>query len=676
MKKIAVRVLNFCAGIPMPVAMVILSILAYGLLSPFLGFYLDDWYIVLFQKYFGSTNFGLYFYQDRPLFGYVYNVFVPIFKDSILGWQIFAVIAHALAGASFWLLLNKLFPERKRLTVVASLLYIVYPGFKMHWFSVQYSQLFILLSIYYLSFVLMIDSIRARKFKVLYWIGALICLFIGIVPQETFLGIEFVRPLLIWVVLAPVFPEKRKRLKQTIFYWSGYLAVFLGFVIYRLANGNAYAYKTSLFTKLFTNPVETIAQLFTNVFWGTIDSIITAWTDLVNLLKRDLTTISNIAMVCLIIGCIVLAYLLLKNRPDDYEKETHRNRWILLGSLFVTVAAMAPFVVGGFTISLSFPNNRYLIAMAPGACLFLATLIDGLFHTDKQKLVLTCVLIGFAVGLQFITSRSFMLNWKAQQDFFWQLSWRAPSIKPNTVLLAEDLSFSEYYSGASLTAPLNIIYNPSNSTDSQKVPYEFIIQSQQAYIIDDFSAGQPVSDSFRAIEFQGNTSDMLIVEKTSDSCLHIINPNDSPLHFVNNKRYPFWQEVIPLANPDRIITNPDTPVIPQRKFFGTENRDQWCYYYEKADLARQQAQWQTTIQYYVEAEARGFNPKDEVEWLPLVEAYLKTNQIDLALETTKKVTNHEMAVTADYCRVWSDAKADENVLPFAEEILSWLNCRE
>jgi hypothetical protein len=197
-------------------------ILTYGLLIPWLGFYLDDWYIVLFQKYFGPENFSLFFINDRPLFAYVYDVFVPLFRDSKLGWQIFDLLAHVLAASCFWWVLIKIMPSRRKLATIAALFYAVYPGFQFSWFSVMYSQVFMLYAIYFLSYILMINAIKAKKRKALYWIGALLCLAIGIVPQETFIGLELIRPIVLWVVLTSLNPDVRQRIKKVLLNWAPY----------------------------------------------------------------------------------------------------------------------------------------------------------------------------------------------------------------------------------------------------------------------------------------------------------------------------------------------------------------------------------------------------------------------------------------------------------------------
>lgn len=140
--------------IPVPAWFLLIGILAYGVLIPKLGFYLDDWYIVLHQKYFGAGSFIEFFKGDRQFFAYVYNVFVPLFKDSRIAWQVFAVLTHVFSAVVFWYLLETLNPTQKRFNLIAGLFFLVYPGFKFHWFAVMYSQIYFLYAVYILSLLL------------------------------------------------------------------------------------------------------------------------------------------------------------------------------------------------------------------------------------------------------------------------------------------------------------------------------------------------------------------------------------------------------------------------------------------------------------------------------------------------------------------------------------------
>jgi len=530
------------------------------------------------------------------------------------------------------------------------------------------------MSVYFLSFVLMIASIQNIKWRIPLLIGGLVCQIVGVVPQETFFGIEFIRPILLWIVLYRENQNRRNCLKKTLLNWLPFLAVAIAFVIYRLGNSQAYSYQPGLLEKLSVDPIATIFTLVGEVFWAGVDALFRTWLNLIDLLKRDLLSSVSIVMLVLILLGGILAWVIIGSRKDT-NPSRKSNGTILLLSLLVTVTAMAPFLLGSFQITLQFPNNRYLIALAPGASLFLAALLDTLLYSDMQKKIAATILIGFAVGAQLLNARSFMLNWQAQQDFFWQLVWRVPDLKPNTILLTDDLPFSDYYSGPSLTAPLNLIYG--DESDGQQLPYLFLMTAQQGTVIEDFSPDVPIVSRFRSFEFRGNTSKMVLLKKYSEGCLHVVSPQTSAEEFQskNNPKYAFWEASIPLSNFDRIILDSASPVIPDQKYFGREDQNQWCYFYEKADLARQKKDWQGTIQNYQDAEMKGFKPLIDSEWLPLLEAFLNTKEYDKAMDLTHKVTNHDPVNVAGFCQLWGNGVDDENVLPFKEEIINWLNCR-
>lgn len=657
----------------MPLNLLALCVLAYGLMIPWQGFYLDDWYIVLYQKYFGAGNFSQFFAQDRPLFGYVYQVFVPLFRDSRLAWQLFALAAHALAASMFWLLLNRLFPTQKKLAAIAAMLFAVYPGFQFHWFSVMYSQVFMMLSVFFLSFILMIESLKPGKGRGWLTAAALVCQVVSIVPQETFIGLEVIRPVVLGMVIWQQETLRSKRARKTLLAWLPYLAVLIAFLVYRLGSADQFSYKVSLFSELSSAPLSTLIRLISEAFWASVDSVLTTWVTLVNLLKRDLLTTVSLAMLAVVVAAAVCAFLALRSRPED-EPSRQRNGWVIGFSLLTILGAMAPFIAGSFKVTLDFPNNRYLIALAPPACLLLAALVDGLFQTRSQKLVLFTLLIGLAVGSQFITARSYMLTWQAQQDFFWQLTWRAPALKANTLLVSDDLPFSRYYSGPSLTAPLNLTFAPES--DSHEIPYLLLLVSQQEDDLPELAAGTPMEYSFRSFEFKGNTSDMLVFKKPADGCLRIYSPEDSTREFLYSPRSQFWLSAIPLSNLDRIIAQPETPAVPAVEYFGSEDRAQWCFYFEKADLARQQQNWAETVSLYEEAFSAGFKPLMDAEWLPLLDAYLNLGEIEKAVEITRLVENKDQTNTAGFCGLWSAAQTDQSVLPFAQESMNWLRCKE
>ena len=656
--------------IPMPLALLIVCTLAYGLLIPWLGFFLDDWYIVYFQKLFGAENFNIFFQGDRPFFTYVYQVFTPIFRDSILGWQLFALFAHTLVSVCFWYLLTILMPGQKKLAAITALFFAVYPGFQFHWFSVQYSQAFMLFAIYLLSFILMVEAVRKEHGKIVLLLLSLVCLVVGIFPLENFIGLELVRPVILLVLISRAENTRAQRFKKAFLYWLPYLFVQLGFVIFRVSNSELYGYPVKILAEFQVSPLPTVSRLVGEVFRSTIDSTLTTWINLLLIFKRNMLSTSSVLMVVLILVGAVFSFLVLKDRKGEGE-ETSRHHWIMIVALLGTVTAMIPFVAGSFDVTLEFPNNRYLISLAPGASLFLAALIDRFLRSNKLKIITCSLLIGLAIGSQFMVARSFMLFWKQQQDFFWQLTWRVPAMKENTLLITYDLPFSKYFSGSSLTAPLNIIY--PGSTGTHQIPYKIILYTQQRSDIKTLSADQPIDLSFRSFDFHGSTSAMIVLEKSGEGCLHILSPSDPPDRFANDLGHAFWYSAIPLSDPDLILMDPARPAVPPQRYFGVENRDQWCYFYEIADLARQGQQWGQTVDIYREAQAAGFKPQLESEWLPLLEAYLRLDQLENALDVTRNIKDPDPINTLAFCSLWKESGFDPNIV---DEVMISLNCRD
>jgi hypothetical protein len=54
----------------------------------------------------------------------------------------------------------------------------------------------------------------------------------------------------------------------------------------------------------------------------------------------------------------------------------------------------------------------------------------------------------------------------------------------------------------------------------------------------------------------------------------------------------------------------------------------WCYYYEKADLARQRGDWEEVLSLGAQALEKGFAPQDKIEWLPFLQAYAVAGDTD------------------------------------------------
>jgi hypothetical protein len=383
---------------------------------------------------------------------------------------------------------------------------------------------------------------------------------------------------------------------------------------------------------------------------GAAQGMVAAWTSLIDLFGTNLVSTRTFLQGAFILISSCVVYLLVSKKQNEPGTPSFSGIAILIG-IYSAFVALLPFLAGGFEVKLGFPNNRYLIAVAPGAAVFLAGLIDYFLRTEHQKNITIALLVGFAVTMQFTTARTFQLNWEYQKDFFWQLYWRAPMIEKNTLLVTEDLPFSRYSSGTSLTAPLNLIYAPQNSSTS--IPYAIILLTQQSDIVNDFQPDTSIDYQLRSFEFEGNSSNILLFKAPSIGCLRILTAQDTVDEVGTTYRSKIWHEALEWADTNEIIPNPvELPDMPEQ-YFGREKTNQWCYFYEKADLAAQQQKWEEVINYYNQGFELGFEPLNQFEWLPLIRAQIETGSLDNVLETTGSIPEFNFEANDAFCMLWA-----------------------
>ena len=116
-----------------PLFFALITIIAYGLLLPFTGFYWDDWPFAWAAKFLGPAQFIPSFAGFRPFLGPIFFITTSLIPSNPILWQIFALIIRFAAALSAWFALNQIWPRYKFQTLIASLLFLVFPGFSQHW---------------------------------------------------------------------------------------------------------------------------------------------------------------------------------------------------------------------------------------------------------------------------------------------------------------------------------------------------------------------------------------------------------------------------------------------------------------------------------------------------------------------------------------------------------------
>ena len=112
-----------------------------------------------------------------------------------------------------------------------------------------------------------------------------------------------------------------------------------------------------------------------------------------------------------------------------------------------------------------------------------------------------------------------------------------------------------------------------------------------------------------------------------------------------------------LSNLEQIIPIPANNVtLPS--VFGAEPAHTWCYYFEKADLARQTDNWAQVAEIGDQVFAIPYYPDDMSEYLPFVEAYARTGRWEDARDLTRKTADAMPILKPALCAIWQRVETD------------------
>lgn len=631
--------------------LLITAVLAYGLLIPWLGFYWDDMPMSWIRYELGPAAMTRYFSTNRPVWGLLYQITTRLIPQVPIYWQIFALLWRWLGAVAVWAIVRELWKDKPRFALSVALLFLLYPGFNQQWGSYLYSHFFIVIFFYFYSIYL---SLKRKT------VPALIFSALNLWMMEYFFPLEFARIGFIWVSLREPFPNPRERIKPALKLWAPYLILFGLAVFSRLFIFNNQVYGFGLMSQLKSAPIATLLLLIQSTVTSLWIVLVGAWVQIFTAIHpavHGIRTIALYAVVTLIAFGIAL-YFLFQQR-DDLRNRRESFYAVGLG-FFLLPFAGAPFWLTGLTISLSHPASRFTLPFAFAVCLILAGLID-LIKLPQVQYVLLAVLIGLAAGSQFLWSTDYLRDWQAQKNLFWQMVWRAPGLKPNTlVLMNEELSF---YADNSISAPLNWIYAPANHSD--QIEYVlFYPTNRLEHSIPALKKDLPIQYDYIAGQFNGNTSQAVAFYYAPPACLRLLEPDiDVNNRFISDDSH--MREAAALSNADQILDSAQA-IMPAA--YAPEPAHGWCYYFEKADLARQFGKWPEVVSLGEKAFKLSDHPNNPVERFVFIEGYAHTGDWDRAV----KLSSEAYKVSKEYvgpllCQLWQRIETETANDPAMDE---------
>lgn len=616
--------------------LLITAILAYGLLIPWLGFYWDDLPMSWIRYELGPEAMTRYFSTNRPVWGLLYQITTRLFPQVPVYWQIFALLWRWLGAVVVWAVVRELWKGKPAFALGVALLFLLYPGFNQQWGSYLYSHFFIVLFFFLISLFLML---RRRTSL------ALIFSALNLWMMEYFFPLEFARVGFIWTALREKYPSPRDRIGPTLKQWLPYLALFGLAVFSRLFIFNNQVYEIGLASEEATaagGPLLSITQSFFTSLWNVT---VAAWGQVFtasDLSMYGLRTIAVYAAISLIVFAFAMYFL---SRQGGMPASRQDLLYAIGLGLFLLPFAGAPFWLTGLSISLAHPASRFTLPFMLGVSLIAAGSVM-LIPSSRLRILVLALLVGLGAGRQFLWSTDYLRDWQAQKDLFWQMIWRAPGLQPGTlVLMNEELSF---YADNSLSAPLNWIYSPDQ--DASRIDYVLFYPTNRLNSsLPALQPELPIQYDYIAGQFRGNTSQAVAFYYDPPACLRLLEPAiDAANRFIVAET--LMREASVLSNRNVILPagNAQMPEI-----YGPEPEHGWCYYFQKADLARQQKDWDQVVSLGDAALRLDDHPNNPVERFVFIEGYAHAGEWDRALQLSRESYRVSRGYVGPLlCRLW------------------------
>lgn len=666
----------------LPWALLALCVAAFGLLIPWLGYYWDDWAKILVARLWGLQGYWAYYAEDRPLSAWTHILFTPILGYRPLAWQLFSLLLTWLSALGAWWSLSRLWPMARRRAAYTALLFAVYPVFTLRAAAITFHQQWLQYALFLFSLGAMIQSVRVpRRFGL--WTGlALAAMLTQLTVTEYFAPLELLRLPVLWFLSGQEPAPAGKRPARTLRRWAPYLLALAAYITWRLffvrLSGED-PYRADTLYNFFSAPLDTALNLARTMLQDGLYLLVSTWAQDLNVGPITKITSFNMAALVFSAGVALAAALYLQRlelpeEPAEGQSSGGIGQALALGLLAVLLG-MTPAWITGRELIFDFHSNRYAMPAMLGAALFWVAVLEWFVTQKDRQAVLLALVLGLTVNMHLRTLNADRWIWKQQKEVFWQLYWRAPYIQPGTAILSEREPFSNQ-GLFSTSAALNQLYPQPKGRDTLAYWWYTLLPHYANHIPEPLEIG--FSTQFRTLVFQGSTPHSLLLsyDLSQGSCLRVLSPDDADDPYLSA----LVRSMLPISHLGTIQATAPLSGYPPVEMFGPEPAHTWCYYFQKADLARQQGNWDVAAALGDEAQALGYSLQDSrsntpQEWMPFIEAYAHSGSLAEARQLTLEVLEKDERHTRPFCTLWERVQSSSPDTQ-AETVIAELGCRE
>ncbi len=630
----------------------LVTLITHGLGIPSLGYYHDDWYLLWSGAARGAESIIPLFSTDRPFMGVLYSYSYRLLGDTLLNWHLYALLWRFLGGLAFFWITRLLWPRQKYITTLMAVLFIVYPGFLSQPNANTKQNHLIGFASALFSIALMLQALKIRSAG---WKTACIALSALLTANYLFIyeymiGFEGTRLALLgyalfqdgirgWLSLA----------KEMLKRWWPYPLVTAGFLYWRI-----FVFESS---RNATDVSRLADDYLGNLRYMSIRLAIDTFKDFLNtsifawfvkpyhvISSAEYSELGKAVFIALGVVFLIWAFSFISRKyRGDHDQEENLpglSRDFLLLGAFITVCAVLPVVLSGRGVDLTDAYKSYGLHPISGVVMIVAGILLSLQPRLRQIALFSLVFI--AVTTHSLNADRWQTFWKYERETWWQLTWRAPDIQDDTLVMAYFRDGYRLQQDYEMWGPVNLIYRPGPA-EAPAIQAE-VLTVETAY---DIMRGEVRSNFVRDIPITRDFRNLLLISlPTDNSCAHII---DGSLPVYSEGENLLVQQVGAYSRIDRIVPTGEAP-LPPAAVFGAEPGHGWCYYYQKASLARQLGDWEQIGELYDEILVKELKPGDQSEWIPFFEGLVNLGREDEARKMVKQEFKGRERLRYPLCR--------------------------
>ncbi len=616
-----------------------LALLAYAPFLRQLGFYRDDWYVLWAGAVHGTQSIIELFSIDRPIVGQVFAQTYAWFGDRPLAWQIYSLSLRWLGAVLTLVLLRSVWPARKLATTAAAALMLLYPGFLQQPNAMTFSNQLTTYTAAILSITLTVQAARSRRVwvQIALTAAALLTALFYQLLYEYMIGLEVGRLLFLWL-MAPARQPTARRVRWALLRWLPYAVLTLLQLLWRSSVFHSERGATDLAgisQAYLGEPLRLLVQQAMELFKDMADILVVGW-GLPYYQRSSSAELRPMVMALLLAAVGVAAGLgyawWVRRYPSSEAISPPENpegdgRQMALAGGVLLLLGQVPLVFAFRDVRWGNGYDRYTLQATLAASMVTVGLLWAFTRPALRRWILMG-LVALALTTHYLNGRHWANFWEAQQQLWWQLSWRAPQMEPGTVLLAE-LPVDGYFEDYEVWAPANLIYYPT----SPEIPIAAEIFTQAT--AEKVRLGvRDLRGMREIIGFPRDYNRVLVASRpTEASCVHVLDGR--------RPEFPVGADGlvrnIASHSDQGLIDITELPARELPALFGPEPTHGWCFYYQRASLARQRGDWDEVLRLGQAVEEKRYRPFDRSEWMPFLEGYVAAGQLDLAAELASRI---------------------------------------